>query len=374
MVRITKNSFFTKIILSLLIFSSFQVNAVFSFKDLTGNISKKYNNAKKFVKDVFVISLVGLAAVALIYLSNNRAFSNTPNNGTSTGPFSRPEESPDLKENKKERQELLNLEFIIEEPVKKFKKLVVKEHEVAEGETKECFVCMADKNPKDFYKMSCCGVEFCRACLSAIVGNVIKNNNIELLRCPNFRCIDKKNNLQIRGKDLENLVSGNNLKIIEGIAEKNRRKKLPGYRHCSTPNCNVCYVIPDNKKGDIVCPKCNVRRCANCQISHFSNETCEHAIAEKERLENLTLNEAEKETKKVLKECPRCKKKIFRDNGCKHMNCLKAEGGCGFNFCWDCLGHLPVDYDHENGGYPHSHERDGGSTAFCPLHPELVGK
>jgi ariadne-1 len=37
-----------------------------------------------------------------------------------------------------------------------------------------------------------------------------------------------------------------------------------------------------------------------------------------------------------VKNCPKCKKKTFKDGGCYHMTCSRNEGGCGHQYCWMC--------------------------------------
>ena len=38
------------------------------------------------------------------------------------------------------------------------------------------------------------------------------------------------------------------------------------------------------------------------------------------------------------KQCPHCHKYIEKNQGCNHMTCRKEAGGCGYEFCWICLG------------------------------------
>jgi len=53
-------------------------------------------------------------------------------------------------------------------------------------------------------------------------------------------------------------------------------------------------------------------------------------------------NNSESENVKWLmantKQCPTCRKFIEKNQGCNHMTCRKEAGGCGYEFCWICLG------------------------------------
>lgn len=49
------------------------------------------------------------------------------------------------------------------------------------------------------------------------------------------------------------------------------------------------------------------------------------------------------------KKCPKCHKPIEKNQGCNHMVCSKA-GGCGFEFCWQCLGDWAT-HGTSTGGY-----------------------
>lgn len=291
-----------------------------------------------------------------------------------------------------EPRPLLNPIFIINEPVEGLGKVVVEEHKAIEGQTKECPICYEDKNPEDMYEFSCCKdqrlekekkdgkeidpVLFCKKCLLGESGpfvGTVKNKKIDLLVCPNRNCklknsencvektiIRRSDRIALLGEDSELF------KAIEKIEDKKSLSLLGqdgGYRECKTRDCPVSYIIPsDNQdmflEGDIVCPKCHDRYCADCQISHSRNVTCNEAKAEAERVAKMNETDIDRANKACIenttKPCPNCKTKIEKNKGCKHMTCHQ----CRWEYCWDCLqggmGH---------GGYPHRSFHD------CPAHP-----
>ena len=50
------------------------------------------------------------------------------------------------------------------------------------------------------------------------------------------------------------------------------------------------------------------------------------------------------------KKCPVCHKPIEKNQGCNHMTCKAAAGGCGYEFCWMCLGKWS-EHGTATGGY-----------------------
>ncbi|GMH69751.1 hypothetical protein TrRE_jg5878 [Triparma retinervis] len=62
------------------------------------------------------------------------------------------------------------------------------------------------------------------------------------------------------------------------------------------------------------------------------------ALVRQERDEEVSNDEGEMEG---TKKCPNCGLKISKAEGCNHVKCDVSFGGCGWEFCWLCLGKYP---------------------------------
>ena len=80
--------------------------------------------------------------------------------------------------------------------------------------------------------------------------------------------------------------------------------------------------------GEVFCFKCLKESHRPCDCSMVLN------------WEEKTKNEGE-DVKWLIantKQCPNCHKYIEKNQGCNHMTCRRDAGGCGYEFCWICLG------------------------------------
>lgn len=409
MVKVKKNSLFVRFLLIALVALSAPLQAVFSFKDLYNSVASKvaFKKGKEKVAEIVVASkkpvneefkkiqkkigillmVFGLAGLAGCYLIDKIAHPfdplNPPHNPQHNpfrpihpdlAPEPRPHPINDLP--RVEPRQVIHVDFMGDDV--SAGAIGVEDKVAVEGQTKECPICYEDKNPECFYKMSCCGMEFCKKCLLGNNGPIsitIKNKSINELKCPNRNCNMKnsgegQNGTRILNTDLVALLGKNSehLRAIEVIRDKNDFSLLGlegGFRNCPTVNCPSYYLIPQdnngiNMQGNVRCTKCNKEYCVDCQLVHSGAVSCQQAKEEDDRIKNMTKDEAKRLNEQWVrdntKKCPHCNNDTLKNGGCKHMTCK-----CRWEYCWDCLqggmGH---------GGYPHRNFYE------CPAHPELA--
>ena len=106
-------------------------------------------------------------------------------------------------------------------------------------------------------------------------------------------------------------------------------------RWCPRPNCGICVLSPGHSMKEIQC-ECSYVFCFKCGLEGHRPCDCQTIDIWTKK------NNSESENVKWLiantKQCPECHKYIEKNQGCNHMTCRKEAGGCGYEFCWICLG------------------------------------
>lgn len=88
------------------------------------------------------------------------------------------------------------------------------------------------------------------------------------------------------------------------------------------------------------------------QDQNLCNQYRELCAAEQERLNARRAAGVSWETRKMIwsgsriDACPRCHELIQKNGGCNHMTCRREVGGCGYDFCWVCMGYRNSYYGH----------------------------
>ncbi|KAH9098863.1 hypothetical protein LEN26_016583 [Aphanomyces euteiches] len=107
--------------------------------------------------------------------------------------------------------------------------------------------------------------------------------------------------------------------------------------------CPVCQGLCDKRgwsKRQAYCAKCKLKWCMVCHHRHHLLGKCAK-IAEEAAVEE---DEAFRRwrTAHDVQNCPKCKRCIEKDGGCRRMKCTK----CQHEFCWQCRAVWP-GYHHK---------------------------
>ena len=195
-----------------------------------------------------------------------------------------------------------------------------------------CPVCETDIDEGDGINLGC-GHEFCSYCYKEYLKEKT-NDQLTLLAatCPMKFC-----NYQVPSEIFKNLFKDdvNELNIYKKCLVRNFTESNADVKLCPNPKCDKIIKLPGHGMYDIKCP-CGTVFCFKCL--NETHRPCDCYMLE--IWEKKTKNDAEN-VKWLLvntKQCPNCKKYIEKNQGCNHMTCRKEAGGCGYEFCWICLG------------------------------------
>jgi hypothetical protein len=192
------------------------------------------------------------------------------------------------------------------------------EPRVLKSNKMKCQICYEDQSKENFFKMLKCNHEFCLPCVIGYITQKINCNQTIDIKCPTecgeiFPEVEIKKILQ-RSPDLYDKY--------EKFSTMAKLNKDPNVRWCVTPECKG-YMIGDKSNNKLVCGICKNAMCFLCRNAWHDGLQCEDAM-------NI---EFKKYIERVeVKECPKCKTKIEKNEGCNHMTCTR----CNYQFCWIC--------------------------------------
>ena len=118
--------------------------------------------------------------------------------------------------------------------------------------------------------------------------------------------------------------------LLRNFAESNCDIKK-----CPNPKCDLYILLPGHGMVEIKC-HCGCVFCFKCLKE--SHRPCDCFMVEKWKTKVKSDDQDVQWIKLNTKQCPNCHKYIEKNQGCNHMTCRKSAGGCGYEFCWICLG------------------------------------
>lgn len=195
-----------------------------------------------------------------------------------------------------------------------------------------CLVCYMEIEKNDDISLGC-GHKFCSDCFTQYLISRLKDQ-LTLLNtpCPLNGCnfIVTSKIFDRCFKDNEKAKSIYNKCLLRNFTESNSDIKL-----CPNPKCDICIKCPGHGMIEIKC-QCGTLFCFKCLKE--SHRPCDCAMAQNWEEKSRSEGEDSKWLIVNTKQCPKCHKYIEKNQGCNHMTCRKEAGGCGYEFCWICLG------------------------------------
>jgi len=187
----------------------------------------------------------------------------------------------------------------------------------------ECTCCYDSKEINNITQ--CDGGHFiCKDCVKRHSENMIYQNI-----CTNIKCINTQENCfhQINEKVLSNVLDAKVFNEYVRLKNSEEVKKILSLNGLNMIQCGFCdeYYDMDIKQDNLYCVSCTNTTCLLCGQKSHEGKPCE-----KERL-----NIEDKLTKEILLSCTRCKKSIFKEDGCNKITCP-----CGNLMCWICKSNI----------------------------------
>ncbi len=195
-----------------------------------------------------------------------------------------------------------------------------------------CLICFTEIENNDKISLKCNHC-FCTYCYTEYLKEKL-NEQLTLLStpCPLSGC-NYIVTSDIFKKCFQNDL--NSLRIYNKCLIRNFTDSNSDIKLCPNPKCDLIIELPGHGMAEIKC-QCGYVFCFKCLRE--SHRPCDCDMVE--IWEDKSKNEGENAKWLVVntKQCPNCHKFIEKNQGCNHMTCQIAAGGCGYEFCWICLG------------------------------------
>jgi ariadne-1 len=203
-------------------------------------------------------------------------------------------------------------------------------------ENKYCLICyteFSDLSKEDYYSLSCQHY-FCRDCWTEYLSEKLNEINTAIVTsCPQLGC----NCIVTEKIYLTTILKGTpQLRNYYKCIMKNFTDFNSVIKPCPYPGCESYVHCEKKGNAEVTCSYCDHTFCFKCIRDGHRPCPCE--------MINLweAKNQSESENVKWLqintKKCPHCHKHIEKNQGCNHMTCRKEASGCGYEFCWICMG------------------------------------
>ena len=195
-----------------------------------------------------------------------------------------------------------------------------------------CPICCCEIEKDDEVFLNC-EHKFCTDCFY----NYLKEKTNDQLTILNTPCPLKGCNYVVTSSVFKKCFKNDKsaMEIYTKCLLRNFTESNCDIKKCPNPKCDIYILLPGHGMVEIKC-LCGSVFCFKCLEE--SHRPCDCFMAEKWKKIMKTDDQDAKWIKLNTKQCPNCHKFIEKNQGCNHMTCRKTAGGCGYEFCWICLG------------------------------------
>ena len=205
----------------------------------------------------------------------------------------------------------------------------LKKNKIIEG---VCPICEIEMEPDEIISLGCSHC-CCIDCYTEYLKQQLKDElTVVGTPCPISGCnfIVRPDIFRKCFENLPDQLQIYNKCILRNFMDSNSDLKL-----CPNPTCDVIVKVPGHGMIDVKC-QCDYVFCFSCL--RRSHRPCDCEMVAYWESKNKSEGEDAKWLIVNTKQCPNCHKFIEKNQGCNHMTCRKEAGGCGYEFCWICLG------------------------------------
>ena len=232
-----------------------------------------------------------------------------------------------------ENMEKIKIDSHIEqspESIKKISEFLTK-NKISEN---TCPICYSEIEKEDSLSLKCNHL-ICKDCFKEYITNKLLTEPINILNtpCPLDGC-----NLYLTRTIYKKCITEKQYqRIFAKSVVRNFTVTSKDIKSCPNPRCNLSIKSQGNIAKEIKC-QCGTIFCFSClEESHLPCD-CEMAKQWLEFTKDKGSGEDFIWIKENTKRCPKCQFPIEKNQGCNHMTCQKRVGGCGYEFCWECMG------------------------------------
>lgn len=209
------------------------------------------------------------------------------------------------------------------------------------GLAQNCPICM---QPVEELVSLDCNHGFCRECWRGYLHTQVDDGKAAVqARCPQHKC----GRVVPTGLFRRFCDDDRNRKYDEWYL-RSYVDENPSVKWCPSPGgCLLACEYSSADPCEMRCP-CGFVWCWSCQEEAHRPAACK--TVEQWNIKNNAESENISWIRANTKKCPKCHKPIEKNQGCNHMICSRAAGGCRHEFCWLCLGDWST-HGTSTGGY-----------------------